>query len=122
MLGEILSKRLHGQRPISLYGFSMGARVIYYCLLYLRKHGHYGIVDQAVLMGAPVSSGLEEWRSVRQVVAHKLVNVFSTGDWMLAFLFRAANLSVNVRPFPTLLSVFLAQLDDTVCPSGGWSW
>lgn len=31
-LAEVLLQRQHGRRPVTLIGFSLGARVIYYCL------------------------------------------------------------------------------------------
>ncbi|VDM81091.1 unnamed protein product, partial [Strongylus vulgaris] len=36
-LAEALLSRSHGKRPISLVGFSLGARVIYHCLLAMSK-------------------------------------------------------------------------------------
>ena len=32
-LAEVLLARAHGKRPITLIGFSLGARVIYHCLM-----------------------------------------------------------------------------------------
>lgn len=32
-LAEVLVQRQHGKRPVTLIGFSLGARVIYYCLV-----------------------------------------------------------------------------------------
>lgn len=36
VLAKILAERDQGQRPVTLIGYSMGARVIYYCLRALR--------------------------------------------------------------------------------------
>lgn len=35
---EVLLKHIHGKRPVTLVGYSLGARVIYYCLLELWKY------------------------------------------------------------------------------------
>lgn len=42
-LAEVLLTRAHGRRPITLIGFSLGARVIYHCLLTMSKRGQVAI-------------------------------------------------------------------------------
>lgn len=53
-LADILIARQQGRRPVTLIGFSLGARVIYYCLLEMsQRKGCEGIVQDAIFMGAP---------------------------------------------------------------------
>ncbi|XP_068190925.1 transmembrane and coiled-coil domain-containing protein 4 [Antennarius striatus] len=96
-LAQVLRSRQQGKRPVSLIGFSLGARVIYYCLQELAKdQGSEGVVEDVVLLGAPVDGSEKAWEKMIRVVAGKLVNGYCRGDWLLGFLYRssAAQLSV----------------------------
>ena len=58
-------------------------RLVYHCLLELAAMRARGIVEHSVLLGAPVrSDALAEWRQARAVVAGRLVNGFSSRDWV----------------------------------------
>uniref|UniRef100_A0A3P9IDL4 Transmembrane and coiled-coil domains 4 n=1 Tax=Oryzias latipes TaxID=8090 RepID=A0A3P9IDL4_ORYLA len=96
-LAQVLRSRQQGRRPVSLIGFSLGARVIYYCLQELaRDQGSEGVVEDVVLLGAPVDGSEKAWKRMTRVVAGKIVNGYCRGDWLLGFLYRgsAAQLSV----------------------------
>lgn len=96
-LAQVLRSRQQGKRPVSLIGFSLGARVIYYCLQELASdRGSEGVVEDVVLLGAPVDGSEKAWERMARVVAGKIVNGYSRGDWLLGFLYRssAAQLSV----------------------------
>uniref|UniRef100_I3JS74 Transmembrane and coiled-coil domains 4 n=1 Tax=Oreochromis niloticus TaxID=8128 RepID=I3JS74_ORENI len=96
-LAQVLRSRQQGKRPVSLIGFSLGARVIYYCLQELASdQGSEGVVEDVVLLGAPVDGSEKAWERMAKVVAGKIVNGYSRGDWLLGFLYRssAAQLSV----------------------------
>ncbi|XP_068602421.1 transmembrane and coiled-coil domain-containing protein 4 [Brachionichthys hirsutus] len=96
-LAQVLRSRQQGKRPVSLIGFSLGARVIYYCLQELAKdRGSEGVVEDVVLLGAPVDGSEKAWGRMSRVVAGKIVNGYCRGDWLLGFLYRssAAQLSV----------------------------
>ncbi|KAG8092254.1 hypothetical protein GUJ93_ZPchr0012g20371 [Zizania palustris] len=94
MLAEVLLKGLQGSRPVTLIGFSLGARVIFKCLQELALLGNNeGIVERAVLIGAPVSVKDELWEPARKMVAGRFVNVYSTSDWILGITFRASLLT-----------------------------
>ena len=47
-LAELILRRQHGRRPVSLFGFSLGARVVYHCLLAMsQRPDHCGIIEGA---------------------------------------------------------------------------
>ncbi|KAF5185122.1 transmembrane and coiled-coil domain-containing protein [Thalictrum thalictroides] len=94
LLAEVLSKGLQGNRPVTLVGYSLGARVIFECLQCLAEtESNAGLVERVVLLGAPVPFVDEKWKTARKMVAGRFVNVFSTNDWTLGVAFRASLLS-----------------------------
>lgn len=84
-----------GVRPISLIGFSLGARMIFYAMLELAKHKAFGIVQDVFLMGATVTASKDTWHEVRSVISGRFVNAYARNDWVLNYLFRAASGGVN---------------------------
>ncbi|KAI9033365.1 hypothetical protein DFJ74DRAFT_652217 [Hyaloraphidium curvatum] len=96
VLAEVLLARAQGQRPVSLVGASLGATVVFECLLELDRRGGFGIVENAFLLGAPVSSAPERWMRARRVVAGRMVNAYSKNDWVLAFCYRTLNFKLGV--------------------------
>uniref|UniRef100_A0A7N0ZTS2 Transmembrane and coiled-coil domain-containing protein 4 n=1 Tax=Kalanchoe fedtschenkoi TaxID=63787 RepID=A0A7N0ZTS2_KALFE len=94
LLAEVLVKGLQGNRPVTLIGNSLGARVIFKCLQHLAETGHNAeIVERVVLLGAPISISGENWDAARKVVSGRFVNVYSSNDWTLGLAFRASLLS-----------------------------
>ncbi|KAJ3400020.1 hypothetical protein HDU80_007351 [Chytriomyces hyalinus] len=93
ILADTLLLRVQGNRPVTLVGFSLGARVIYYCLLELASRGEaaYSIVEEAYLFGCPVMATTKEWLQIRSVVSGRLVNGYMTHDWVLSILYRASS-------------------------------
>ncbi|KAJ4702046.1 Transmembrane and coiled-coil domain-containing protein 4-like [Melia azedarach] len=93
-LAEVLLEGLQGNRPVTLVGFSLEARVIFKCLQCLAETGdNAGFVEKVVLLGAPISIKDEKWEDARKMVAGRFVNVYSTNDWVLGIAFRASLLS-----------------------------
>lgn len=90
LLAEVLLKGLQGQRPVTLVGFSLGARVIFRCLQTLAESENgAGLVERVVLLGTPIGIKDMNWEATRKVVAGRYVNAYSTNDWMLGIAFRA---------------------------------
>jgi hypothetical protein len=83
LLAQLLAAGGAGDRPVVLVGHSMGARVVFHCLLELCRLGARGIVQDAVMLGTPVGIVPERWRMVRRVVSGRLINGYSRSDWLL---------------------------------------
>jgi len=97
-----------GMRPVTLMGYSMGARVIYKCLKEMaRKQKEWlynckkedtrepaSIIEDVVLMGLPNHFNGDTWAEIRHVVAGRLVNCFSRKDFVLNFMFQMKKISM----------------------------
>lgn len=127
-------------RPVTLIGYGMGARLIFHCLEHLydisRQHHRgttannameigedvKGIVENAILLGAPVSTSKLGWWKARMVVSDRLVNGYARFDWMLALMYRVKSYELGVAGlYPVHLhepsprpSIGLASTSDTV--------
>jgi len=96
VLADALINRVQGERPVTLIGYSLGARVIYTCLMGLAKRKAFGLIENAVLIGAPTPSDTSDWRILRSVVVGRLVNVYSSNDYVLAFMYRTSAIQFGV--------------------------
>ncbi|KAI5923869.1 DUF726-domain-containing protein [Camillea tinctor] len=96
ILADALINKVQGERPVTLVGYSLGARVIYSCLRVLAERKAFGLVDTVVLIGAPVPSNAGHWHMMRAVVAGRLFNVFSENDYILGFLYRGTSLQLGI--------------------------
>ena len=117
VLAEALINRTQGERPVTLVGYSLGARVIWSCLKTLAERRAFGLIESAVLIGSPSPSDISTWRLMRTAVSGRLVNVYSTNDYLLAFLHRASSLQYGVAgltPIAGLAGVENFDLSDTV--------
>ena len=104
--GEVLAQALMdrnavGYRPVTLIGYSMGARIIFYCLQTLFQANAFCCVQDVVLVGAPLSirhsfSRTLQWSQARAVVSGRFINGYSTSDWILAFLYRFMEWGISV--------------------------
>jgi hypothetical protein len=83
VLAHLLLSGAHGDRPVTLVSHGMGARLVVHCLLELCRQGARGVVQHAVLMGAPVGTEAVRWRMARRAVAGRLVNCYTRKDWLL---------------------------------------
>jgi hypothetical protein len=96
VLADALINRAQGERPVTLIGYSLGARVIYSCLKALADRKAFGLVEHAVIMGAPTPSDSPDWRILRTAVSGRLVNVYSQNDYLLGFMYRTSALQYGV--------------------------
>lgn len=101
VLADTLLHRHVGVRPVSLIGFSLGARAIFYALAELARVKAFGIVQDVYLFGATVTASKQKWLDVRGVVSGRFVNAYARSDWVLGYLFRATsggNTVAGLRP------------------------
>ncbi|KAK4100687.1 DUF726-domain-containing protein [Parathielavia hyrcaniae] len=96
ILADALINKVQGERPVTLVGYSLGARVIYSCLRSLAARKAFGLVDTVVFIGAPVPSNRQHWQMIRTVVSGKMFNAYSENDYLLAFLYRATSVQLGV--------------------------
>ncbi|GIX64845.1 transmembrane and coiled-coil domain-containing protein 4 [Babesia caballi] len=109
----IMDRQAVGERPISLVGYSMGARVILHALLKLKEHQRLNLVKDVVLMGLPSTVGPAEWVKCCSVVAGRLINVYSRHDWMLGYLYRHLDSGVTVAGLRPVVSEDVENYDAT---------
>lgn len=95
-LADIIMSKAHGERGVSLIGYSIGARAIYACLTTLAERRAFGLVENAVLMGTPAPAETAVWCTMRSVVTGRLVNVYSENDYILGFLSRTSSFHYGV--------------------------
>lgn len=96
ILADAIINKLQGERAITLVGYSLGARIIYNCLMHLSEKRAFGVVENVVLMGAPCPTEVRVWAAMKSVVAGRLVNVYSNNDYMLGFMYRSSSWQYGV--------------------------
>lgn len=83
ILADSLIDRNLGVRPITLVGFSLGARVIFACLRELAARGAFGLIQNVYLFGSPIVNSKEEYLSARSIICGRFVNGYASNDWIL---------------------------------------
>jgi len=131
-LANCLLENQAGHRPISLLGFSMGARIIYTCLKELAKHQEIwedlrddpeeqvkkysrepaSIVEDVVLMGLPNHYSSRSWKDMRRIISGRLINCLSKNDFILKFLFNFKRMSGILRPVCGTISIDLPGVEN----------
>ncbi|MCJ1396575.1 hypothetical protein MMC18_009466 [Xylographa bjoerkii] len=96
ILADALINRAQGERSVTLIGYSMGARLIYACLMSLANRKAFGLVESAILIGAPTPSDTADWRLLRSACTGRLINVYSEKDRVLAFLYRTSSIQYGI--------------------------
>ncbi|KAF5389899.1 hypothetical protein D9757_003718 [Collybiopsis confluens] len=99
VLGDLLAKRVFGNRPVTLIGYSFGSLVILEALkrvasLPPSETSH--LIQDVYLFGTPASTDPAVWSSVRRLVSGRLVNGYASKDFVLAILSRASDISWQI--------------------------
>ncbi|CAO0798574.1 unnamed protein product [Mucor circinelloides] len=126
ILADTLMNRNLGARPITLVGYSLGARVIFFCLLELARVKAFGLVENVALFGTPVSGTKAEWKECTTIVSGRFVNGYATNDWLLGFLFRTSTAGLGniagLRPLSHIEGNRVQNLDCTDLVTGHLSY
>lgn len=109
VLADALINKVQGERPVTLVGYSLGARLIYSCLQKLAERRAFGLIENVVLVGAPCPSDVADWRRIRSVVSGRVVNVFSKQDYILGFLYRTSSVQLGVAGLQPVVGVHGVQ-------------
>lgn len=117
LLAFTLLNRVHGCRPVTLCGFSLGARLIFHCLEELARCKAKGIVANAYIFGAPVTADPKRWKSIRKIISGRLVNGFSTTDWILT-LHKNARMQSNIAGLEAVPCYGVENIDVTASIPG----
>ncbi|KAI9665630.1 MAG: hypothetical protein M1821_003563 [Bathelium mastoideum] len=96
VLADALINKAQGERPVTMVGYSLGARVIYTCLKTMAERKAFGLIESVVLIGAPAPAATLDWRKMRAVVSGRIVNVFNPNDYILGFLYRSSSIQYGV--------------------------
>ncbi|KAJ3496805.1 hypothetical protein NLG97_g2381 [Lecanicillium saksenae] len=92
----IMRHKFHGERSVSLVGYSLAARAIYACLMVLAERRQFGLVDSVVMMGTPAPSDSKVWVTMKSVVSGRLINAYTEEDYLLGFLYRTSNTQFGI--------------------------
>ncbi|PSK36192.1 hypothetical protein B9Z65_6007 [Elsinoe australis] len=125
VLADAIINKAQGERPVTLIGYSLGARVIYVCLKKMAERGAFGLVEDVVLMGAPTPSDALDWRIVRAVASGRVVNVYSKEDYILGFLYRSSSVQLGVAGLQAIEGVKGVEnvdFSDEVQGHNSWRW
>ncbi len=76
---------------MTLIGYSLGARVIFYALVELAKHKAYGIVQDVFILGTTVTASSKTWCETRSVVVWSIRQCFCPQRLGAHYLFRATS-------------------------------
>ena len=99
ILADSLIDRNLGARPITLVGFSLGARVIFAALRELANKGAYGLVENVYLFGSPIVANKEDYLLARTVVSGRFVNGYASNDWILGKSMYSRSFCMEVTDF-----------------------
>ena len=118
MLADTLVERVHGERPVTLIGVSLGAQVVLSCLkrlIQLQGEGKnvHGILENVFLLGGACSSDSVTWSAIRPLVAGRVVNAYCKTDWILGLVHRAAGLTARPAGLEMIKCPAIENIDVT---------
>ena len=90
-LANLIHSRALGCRSVSFIAFSLGTRVVYYCLRELWKLGSE-MVHDVVLLGGACPVNPKYWRRCRELAKGRVINTYCKTDKVLSVLYGLSKL------------------------------
>jgi hypothetical protein len=101
VLADLIASKRLGNACVNLVGFSLGTRVIYFCLQRLREIGC--CVNDVLLLGGAAPLDVKVWEQCKDVVTGRLVNTFSKTDKVLSKLYSISRLEKAIGNWPLMV-------------------
>uniref|UniRef100_A0A3B5LIU3 Uncharacterized protein n=1 Tax=Xiphophorus couchianus TaxID=32473 RepID=A0A3B5LIU3_9TELE len=92
-VGKHLAQVLRSRQQV---GPHLGEFKIAVSVLTFQTKCSEGVVEDVVLLGAPVDGSEKSWERMVKVVAGRIVNGYCRGDWLLGFLYRSSAAQMSV--------------------------
>lgn len=89
-LADVLRNQPWGSRPVTLVGFSLGTRVLVHALSELTNDEIGRRIESVYLLGGAVAADCDQIDRIRHAVSGPIINGFCHHDWVLKYLYRAA--------------------------------
>jgi len=105
-LPQLLARIFHTIKPCHA-----GLDIIVIFVLYSKSNNVIEIVFDVFLFGAPVTGDPGRWSLIRKVVSGRLVNGYSSSDWMLKFLYRTSQASMQVAGMQPIAHPLIENID-----------
>ena len=88
-LARHIQENAFGFLPISLIGFSLGCRVIYYCLKELSRTSNKCYIQDVILLGGAAKNDPVLWDRLLKCIVGRAINVYSSRDDTLKYFYRS---------------------------------
>lgn len=98
VLADLIASKKLGNACVSLVGFSLGTRVIFYCLQRLIELNVK--VHDVLLLGGAAPCDIKLWEDCRKVVGGRLINTYSKTDKILSRLYAISRLEKAIGNYP----------------------
>uniref|UniRef100_A0A8C5KTU3 Transmembrane and coiled-coil domains 4 n=1 Tax=Jaculus jaculus TaxID=51337 RepID=A0A8C5KTU3_JACJA len=97
-VGKHLAHILLSRQRRKVLGWRDGSLVKGTCL-----QNCQGIIEDVVLLGAPVEGDPKHWEPFRKVVSGRIINGYCRGDWLLSFVYRTSSVQLRVAGLQPVL-------------------
>lgn len=127
ILANTLVDKIHGNRPVTLIGVSLGSQVLFSCLKHLLKldsegKNVKGIIENVFFLGSACSSDPIPWDAFKSIVSGRVVNGYCKSDWILGLVHRTAGMTYKAAGLNAIESKHVENIDLGEIVSGHLSY